>query len=521
MISLLRLLEQRKKYLGVIIALASLAGLNFVREVARYDLVMTDDQIRDSWVSLRDLHPELYPNDDSPIYSGERYKWYIPAYRAILRNVASWFDEDFDIALKFLGAVETFVFLISMFVLTELVVKNTTASFLASLAATSIRWCVGGTYWGVSGILSSHPRTMFLMFSPLFLWLFIRWRDSPKVYLAFLLVGIVSNIHPISGYLFSQILLLTFPSVRGFNRRGLQSTVLACIAIILGVSPYLLSLVCSETSRTFSGVSYQLWGIHSLSDILQGFLVTGWYLWLPFLLSIVSWVLLEKSSRIEQIHKILLRLVLITVFVSACGELANKLLFTLTKLDATFQYFRAFRFVYLPIFVFIGILFRFVLDIDRRSSKILLIAFLFTGFIFTTSRTYLRWLFPLPLQDVVQAALFRSDRAIVTHTRVAAERQAEDFEKVSLWARDNLPLGDFILIPPDEGRFLVTGRRTVRSAPECYEEPLAEKCFLDAVQQDKHTHFILVKNNQSNLAFESIYSNASYVVYEVRPSETR
>ncbi|MCA9985879.1 MAG: hypothetical protein KDE59_16350, partial [Anaerolineales bacterium] len=126
------------------------------------------------------------------------------------------------------------------------------ATLLIPLISAEWKEAIGATFWGVAGIRSVMPRTLFLMLFPWLFWLFWRWRRDSRWWplpLVLLLTGAAANLHPVSGFLAVQIFLLMALIAQPLNGRRLGQLLLAAGAAILGVLPTLSTFI-SATGLT-------------------------------------------------------------------------------------------------------------------------------------------------------------------------------------------------------------------------------------------------------------------------------
>ena len=197
---------------------------------------LVDDQITVAAMVLEDVKPELFPND--PLLSNDFYKIYAPPVRAIL-----------GVSVKVIGAVEaghrllvpflSFIFLLTFYTLIYNFIDNIPISAFISIAAVPMRRIIPNSFFGVLGMEALYARTFFHALVPLVILLFWRWRDSRKIVWAFLLLGIVSNLHPTGGYTMTPMLAIALIVYRGIKKQTFIDLALGLTLALIGISPFI------------------------------------------------------------------------------------------------------------------------------------------------------------------------------------------------------------------------------------------------------------------------------------------
>jgi hypothetical protein len=330
-------------------------------------LTLVDDQITTASMVLKDQNPALYPQD--PTFSDGRYRIYIPALRAIINFATQLAGNNIEAGHRLLVPLILFVFLCSFYILLVSLTNNPGLSALISILAALQRPIMPSTFWGVWGLSSLYARSFFLAFLPLVIWLFWRWRSSWRVVWVFLLLGIISNLHPTGGYVMTPMLMLTLLLDRGLSQRAIGQILVGGTLALLGISPFVWDylqyprelLVGSDflggavglypvDPARFQGQGYAFpipW--HTIRDsILIGGDVS--------MLAALAW--LTRWRRKEPVDRFLLWLALAVLAVSFGGTAITQAFGWLRGNPVWYsEMMRGLRFIYLPLFAEVALLF--------------------------------------------------------------------------------------------------------------------------------------------------------------------
>jgi|RhiMethySRZTD1v2_1073278.scaffolds.fasta_scaffold170311_3 hypothetical protein len=101
------------------------------------------------------------------------------------------------------------LYLVGHYALFRALTGSWLAAALGALSALAVRDALGGEYWGFGGLRDVLPRAIASGLTPLLLLAFLRLRGQPFFAVYFILVGLVANLHPVSGLHLAQISALT------------------------------------------------------------------------------------------------------------------------------------------------------------------------------------------------------------------------------------------------------------------------------------------------------------------------
>jgi hypothetical protein len=195
---------------------------------------------------LKGEHPELFGRDllfgDPANYA----EW--PLFTAFLRFFYRM-TGDLAFGLKVLTFPLNLLFMAGAFaVFLDLTRVRWAAAFLAALASLPMGIPASAEIFGIGPATLIVPRTLFTAAFPLLWWTYVRGliRDDPRLLnMAFLAVGLLANVHGISAFLLTQILLVVTLFHFGLSRRS----ILRCIRLGLLAGVGALPLVLMVLTR--------------------------------------------------------------------------------------------------------------------------------------------------------------------------------------------------------------------------------------------------------------------------------
>lgn len=197
--------------------------------------VLSGDQMLIVAGALKDADPSLYRID--PIFGANQYQFNTPTFRAILVFLMRLGLEVRAVHAVLL-AISSFVYLCGMGWLIFEVTKNRLTSAMVAYASLFPYASAGSTYWGIAGLGAVVPRSVFLGFIPITMAAYWRWRQTVWVYAVFFGLGVVSNLHPVSGFYLSQALLLTLVVEFGVSPATIKRALLAAGCFAVGIAPF-------------------------------------------------------------------------------------------------------------------------------------------------------------------------------------------------------------------------------------------------------------------------------------------
>jgi len=215
------------------------------------------DQINIGIMVLKQLQPELFSRDyvfaDPKIFA-----IYTPGFLALIRSLQT-VTQSYDVSLAVLLPGIMLVYLGGMFALISTLTGKVWVALLISLLSSPQQWTIGATYWGVAGLGAVMPRALFIMATPWLFLLLFSWIEEPKAWKLGILglgSGLLSNLHPVSGYHFVQVALSLIFIVHP-KGLGLLGALLATGGgAVAGVWPTLLAFIRGVAPRESAGVGF-------------------------------------------------------------------------------------------------------------------------------------------------------------------------------------------------------------------------------------------------------------------------
>ena len=166
---------------------------------------LTSDQVSLGTEALRSEEPELFKS--SMLYgTDEHFRHYLPWYRKWMSVVQRVTGDIFQTYLLAMFAI-TLVTLFAWYWLFLGLGLKPGFAFFGAIMGTLPRMSLGKTLWGAGVIETVLPRMFFSMLFPLVI--LVLYRNSFKwwaVFLGFFCVGLLGNLHPMSGVFAACIL---------------------------------------------------------------------------------------------------------------------------------------------------------------------------------------------------------------------------------------------------------------------------------------------------------------------------
>lgn len=214
---------------------------------------LSGDQYNILAICAKRDHPQLL-RDDLIVGNPSDVAYYTPVFVNLVR-VASLPDHNYLRGLNILLAVTSLVYMWGWWLLFS-VWGDIWIAAISAFFVRGVLWPPGNELWGIAGIWTMLPRTLFLALLPWVLWLWFWCRRSLAGWLLTCVAcGLLANLHPISGLGVAVALLIgecawTLGQARGF-KTVLHRCLLGGAALLLGLAPYIwvyLSRVSNPTA---------------------------------------------------------------------------------------------------------------------------------------------------------------------------------------------------------------------------------------------------------------------------------
>jgi hypothetical protein len=298
---------------------AALALTALLAVVGAGDEVRGDQQEINAIVEKR-LDPSILPRD--ALYGTPVIGLYTPSFIWLEATIARWRGNDPRAALQALVWPLGVAFVLGHYLLFRYVTGSPVAAALGAASALTIRNSLGGDYWGFDGLTSAQPRTLMAAVVPPLLLLFLRWRQRAGFPAYFLGLGLLANLHPVSGFHLAQVTAAGHLWLERFQGRAVRCIMAGVLLFTLGASPLALAALGGRESVADRG---------ALSTVRSAFAYRFPYALFPIsaetlisvgvhaalLVAVVAW--LAWTRQIGSDLRILLSLSAIAVLLGVAG----------------------------------------------------------------------------------------------------------------------------------------------------------------------------------------------------------
>ena len=249
------MIEALKKYsiLGVIVLNLAIALGFFVENRHKCHTVFVSDVLSITPIGVKFDDPSTYQKD---LYLNDldNVRYYTPFFVQPMRFFASIMGNYIQ-GINLFGLLASLCFGLLWFFVLFRVTNSLWAALIVSVLMRGIVWLPGLEMWGISGLWSIMPRTIYYALMPL-PFLFFNPNQKEKFPLVALLTGLVFNFHPISGLggviIFCGLYLYAEWQGR-FQLRPLVGRLLTTAgALLLGMLPFIYNYF-SKTDTSLEG----------------------------------------------------------------------------------------------------------------------------------------------------------------------------------------------------------------------------------------------------------------------------
>ncbi|QAA81360.1 hypothetical protein EI546_06295 [Aequorivita sp. H23M31] len=187
----------------------------------------------------------------------DNVKYYTPFFVQPLRFVAYFMDYNYVQALNIISFFLHLIYGLLWFFLFYKLSRNFWISLIMSLLIRGIIWLPGYEFWGITGIWTTMPRTVYIVFMPLILLLLFHFKEK-HLWLSAFVAGFIFNFHPITGLggilIYLTIIVYFYFRNRKTIDKPIQKVILILGSIILGMLPFILTYF----GQTSSVINYDL-----------------------------------------------------------------------------------------------------------------------------------------------------------------------------------------------------------------------------------------------------------------------
>ena len=344
----------KKHYLVVVIFNFLLALAFYIQGLSANVTDISGDLANIIPVCKKIDNPALFISDIylDPI---ENVKYYTPFYVQTLRFFARFTNYDYVQALNILGFLTHFLYGLLWFLLFYTIKKDFWLAFIFSIFFRGITWPPGMELLGISDIWTIMPRTIFLTVIPI-PYLIFRNSSDKFQYLAALILGLLVNLHPISGVGCILVYVTLYFSHLYFDKNNFGKVkyvkMLSCFSlIIIGMSPYLWSYFVNV--KTAAVVNQELFEVAFRARLDPVFFDSLLFLksWFKpvtcfFVAGFVGFYFIDSSAKKQYSKIILSSMLVLLVFCNAIMPIENLINITFkTSFRFSFQIIRSQKFV--------------------------------------------------------------------------------------------------------------------------------------------------------------------------------
>lgn len=207
----------------------------------------------------KDLDLTLYPRDN--IFANvELYDFYTPLYRWLVAQL--WLvSGTFESALVWLVPPVLSLYLAGTFILLRSITKNGWIALGLTVASAHYHSTMGGGQWGVGGSSDMQSRVLFMSILPFLTLMYLNLLKEPnwrKGLLFGLIYGLVTNLHPVSGFHLLILLMTLLILVHSRHCRGWQSLVVVGVTSAIGAWPVAWNFFGNSGKPVADNVPFEL-----------------------------------------------------------------------------------------------------------------------------------------------------------------------------------------------------------------------------------------------------------------------
>ncbi len=347
------------------------------------------------------------------------------------------------------------------------------AAFVAVLSSTVI-YSIGGAFWGIGSLGSCTPRGFCIAVTPLIVLAYLRYRDQPRLPLVFICIGLLANVHLVSAMNLTIVLLIVYLAEGRFAVKRLPMAFWCGLGALSAALPYVLYYMALRLGAIppDASASYDL-AVQAMKR--QAMLYPGLLTPLLYWLLLVGALAIPAGAVLLRLERFRVRDGRVWMWFLGGAMFVSLVLHGLSQLLGM-------AFAMPPL----------VLDLMQATSLAMLPLYLLFAQaitdLFRIMRTYrhlLRWAcaalmaaWMLP-SDNMQAGrhmvynLFTShmkeeDRPLRVRQILARQAEANEFQAIASWARDNSHMDSIFLA--DRGEFRMLARRAIVAGTENQED---------------------------------------------------
>jgi len=219
---------------GMILATTAAASCSLLA----IDNTLSEEQIHLACSAMKGANPELFPNDI--IYGRSKlWRFHPPVMLRLLTKLTSWCGPGSPHRpFQILGGVLIPLYLGGMYFLLYRQCRSSSIACFVSILSMVIVSFPGSAHWGIGPLASATPTGIAVAFSPWLLLFFLHYRDSRKLAVLFLCIGLLGNVHPVMALGLAAMLIAAHLARQGGTARAWAGAVAYLMCVVLPMLPY-------------------------------------------------------------------------------------------------------------------------------------------------------------------------------------------------------------------------------------------------------------------------------------------
>jgi hypothetical protein len=193
-------------------------------------------------IAMKADNPQMFSRD--LFFKHDVHRYYTPLFLKLF-NFAQSLAGDYQRAAFVVMTPLLFVYLLLMYILAYDFCGDSWVSSLVCIMSLPQIYALYDLWGFISheGEIVLLARMVFSVFLPLLILALFRWRNQPKfVPVFFLLLGLLTNVHPVSGFTLMQIVVIALFLDRN-SQFNVKRLVVAVAFWLLGAFPFIYSYV--------------------------------------------------------------------------------------------------------------------------------------------------------------------------------------------------------------------------------------------------------------------------------------
>lgn len=372
-------------YKQYIWALIIFLGLSLVINYFAIPNMLAHDKLNNELFMIKSANPELFANDI--FLEGNTWHFFYVPFVELLR-FANKFTGSSEETYRIMVPISFFFFFFGMFVfLKHLGVNFFISIFTAVLSSVYIENVLHEN-WGIPGPSLFVHRHLALAFLPYVFFLFYKYFRQKHLPFAFLTLGIIGNIHPVSAFYITLAFLGTILWLGGINRENLKKIILCGLFSVLGILPFLIWHFFLYPPDSGGGIKFladdlylkAFWTSQSHMSpqgmllLYKRLFITYWYTFWPLFIVFILALWQRKKEGDESMKfmdKLSIAFFGITAIITFSISAVQQLLQIFFKIPPfLMEEPRAFKFVYFILYLYLGIFLTYVFNkIDWQTLK--------------------------------------------------------------------------------------------------------------------------------------------------------